>query len=134
MSLTGSCLCGAVRYEVDRLDGPIVHCHCVTCRKAHAAGHTTTAGVLRTEFHWLAGEASLSAHESSAGKLHRFCSLCGTHVVAERPGQPHVTLRVATLDTDPGGRPEFHIWTTHDPAWLVDDADVPRYAEWQPGR
>src|SRR5438105_3083729 len=34
MSLRGSCFCEAVCYEVDQLDMPIEHCHCVTCRKS----------------------------------------------------------------------------------------------------
>ena len=46
MPFPGSCLCGAVRYEIDGLDMPVGHCHCTTCRKAHASAFTTTAGVL----------------------------------------------------------------------------------------
>jgi len=127
-------LCGAVRYEVDRLDMPVVHCHCVTCRKAHAAAYASTAGVMREHFRWTAGEEKLSAYESSPGKLRRFCSACGTHLLAERPAQPHVLLRVATLGDDPGTRPAMHIWTSHEAPWLADGEDVPRYPEWQPGR
>jgi hypothetical protein len=80
------------------------------------------------------GEERLSAYESSPGKLRRFCSVCGTHLLAERPIQPHVILRVATLDDDPGTRATMHIWTSHDAPWLADDDDVRRYLEWQPGR
>ena len=134
MPFPGSCLCGAVRYEIDGLDMPVGHCHCTTCRKAHASAFTTTAGVLREHFRWIAGEDLLRDYESSAGKLRRFCSVCGTHLVAERPAQPHVILRVATLDQDPGQRPAMHIWTSHDVPWLSDDGEVPRYPEWQPGR
>jgi ADP-ribosyl-[dinitrogen reductase] hydrolase len=39
---------------------------------------------------------------------------------------------VATLDEDPGKRPEFHIWSSHDAEWL--DPRCPSYPEWQPGR
>lgn len=134
MTLTGSCLCGDVRYEVDQLDMPIVHCHCVTCRKAHASAFATTAGVLREHFRWKAGEDRLRAYPSSPDKLRHFCSQCGTHLVAERPAQSHVLLRVATLDEDPGRRPMLHIWTSHEAPWLLDEADLPRHAEWQPGR
>lgn len=133
-SVQGSCLCRAVRYEIDRLDMPIAHCHCATCRKAHASAYTTTAGVLRTHFRWLQGEERLRSYESSPGKLRWFCAECGTHLIAERPVQPHVIVRVATLDADPGERPRAHIWTAHDVAWLTDEGEVPRYAEWQPGR
>ncbi len=134
MTLHGSCLCGVVCYEVDGLDMPIAHCHCVTCRKAHAAAYASTAGVMREHFRWVAGEIRLSTYESSPGKLRRFCSLCGTHLLAERPAQPHVILRVATLDDEPGTRPTMHIWTSHDVPWLGTDENIPRFPEWQPGR
>ena len=134
MTLQGSCLCGAVRYELDQLDMPIGHCHCETCHKAHAAVYVSTAGVMRGHFRWTAGAEKLSAYESSPGKLRRFCSACGTHLLAERPAQPHVIVRVATLDDDPGVRPTMHIWTSHDAPWLTDDEGLPRYLEWQPGR
>lgn len=47
--MKGSCLCGAIEYEVDQLDMPISHCHCRTCRKAHAAAFAPTAGVTPAE-------------------------------------------------------------------------------------
>ncbi len=134
MALKGSCLCRAVRYEVDQLDMPIAHCHCVTCRKAHASAFATTAGVMREHFRWKMGEDHLRAFESSPGKLRWFCSVCGTHLMAERPAQAHVILRVPTLDDDPGAKPAMHIWTSHDVGWLLDPEDVPRYSGWQPGR
>lgn len=134
MPMKGSCLCRAVRYEVERLDMPIVHCHCATCRKAHASAYATSAGVAREHFRWTAGDETLRAYESSPGKRRHFCPACGTHLMAERDGQAHVILRVATLDEDPGLRPAMHIWMAHDAPWLHDGEDVARYDEWQPGR
>jgi ADP-ribosyl-[dinitrogen reductase] hydrolase len=89
---------------------------------------------MREHFRWTAGAENLQTYESSPGKLRRFCSKCGTHLVAERAAQPHVILRVATLDDNPELRPTLHIWTSHDVPWLVDDGDLPRYPEWQPSR
>ena len=131
--MKGSCLCGSIEYEIASLDMPIIFCHCKTCRKAHAAPFAPTAGVLRENFRWIRGEEKLSSFESSQGKLRQFCSVCGTHLVAERPIQPHVILRVATLDEDPGVKPEAHIWSSHDVSWLEYEG-VPVYQEWQPNR
>lgn len=131
--MKGSCLCGAIAYEIDSIDMPAGHCHCRTCKKAHAAPFAATAGVMREHFRWLRGEDRLSSFESSPGKLRHFCSMCGSHLVAERTGQPHVIVRLATLDEDPGVRPVMHIWTSHDVPWLEYEA-MPAYAEWQPGR
>ena len=132
--MKGSCLCGAVEYEVDQLDVPISHCHCRTCRKAHAAAFASNAGVMREHFRWLKGKEQLVAFESSPGKFRHFCSVCGSQLVAERPAQPHVIVRVATLDDDPGTKPVMHIWCSHDAPWLQDDKDILFYQEWQPGR
>src|SRR6266705_3197157 len=107
--MKGSCLCGAIEYEIDQLDMPICHCHCGTCRKANAAVFVSTAGVMREHFRWVKGKEKLAAFESSPGKLRRFCSVCGSHLVAERPALPHVIVRVATLDEDPGSKPAMHI-------------------------
>lgn len=131
--MKGACLCRAIEYEVDSIDMPISHCHCQTCRKAHAAAFVATAGVMRQHFRWLTGLDKLSSFESSPGKLRHFCSICGSHLVAERPHQPHVIVRIGTLDDDPGARPQLHLWTAHDVPWLSHEG-IPAYPEWPPGR
>lgn len=131
--MKGSCLCGSVEYKIDSIDRAIGHCHCRTCQKAHAAPFATTAGVLRGHFRWLKGENLLSAFESSPGKLRHFCSVCGSHLMAERLEQAMLIVRVATLDEDPGLVPGMHIWTSHDVAWMGYKG-LPAYPEWQPGR
>jgi hypothetical protein len=132
--MRGSCLCGAVEYEIDQLDMPIVHCHCRSCRKAHAAMFASTASVLRKHFRWLTGEEKLTAFESSPGKIRYFCSVCGSHLVAERRAHPNVIVRVATLDEDPGSKSSVHIWRSHDVSWLQDGKETPSFQEWHPER
>jgi|SRR5687767_15105906 hypothetical protein len=131
--MRGSCLCGSIEYEA-AVVGPIAHCHCRTCRKAHAAAFASTARVDRGHFRWLKGEEQLSSFESSPGKQRYFCSRCGSHLVAERAGQAHLILRVATLNEDPGTRPSMHIWRSHDVSWLLDQGDTSSHDEWPPGR
>jgi hypothetical protein len=115
--------------RVTQLDGAIVHCHCTTCRKAHASAFASTARVMRAHFRWLTGEDGLRRYQSSPGKLRWFCAACGSHLMAERLAQPHVILRVATLDDDPGTTPAMHIWMSHAVPWLNAAADVPCYDE-----
>ena len=131
--MKGSCLCKSIHYEIDSVDTPIIHCHCRTCQKAHAAPFATTAGVLREHFRWIQGEESLSSFESSPGKFRHFCSVCGSHLVADRVGQPNLILRIATLDENPNAVPQMHIWTSHDQPWLAYE-NTPSFPEWQPGR
>ncbi|MGF6109819.1 GFA family protein [Pseudomonas frederiksbergensis] len=128
--LRGSCLCKTIEYQLDGLDMPIVHCHCQTCRKAHAAAFASTAGVLREHFRWTRGQERLGSYESSPGKFRNFCSVCGSQLMAERLAQPHVIVRVATLDDDPGVIPQAHIWTSHDVPWLDYESNE-KCPQWQ---
>lgn len=132
--MKGSCLCKAVEYEVDQLDSPILHCSCNTCRKAHSAAFNTGARVKTEHFRWLKGEEHLKAYESSPGKLRYFCSNCGSQLVAKKADTAHWVLRVASLDDDPGTKPSFRIWKSHEVTWLDYESDIPVYDEWQPGR
>ena len=127
--IEGSCLCGAIAFSAERLDGPIGHCHCDTCRKAHSAAFATTAKVKREHFSWIRGEDLLRAFESSPGKMRRFCSRCGTQLIADWLSRPYVILRLGCLDTDPGQLPAGHIWVSHQVPWLQYGADLPRFQE-----
>lgn len=131
--MLGSCLCGVIAYEVDQLDLPISHCHCLTCQKAHAAPYVPTAGVLRQHFRWLRGTEQLGSFASSPGKLRHFCRQCGSHLLAEREGSSYVILRVATLDDTPVQQASQHIWTSHDRPWLALN-HLPCWPEWPADR
>jgi ADP-ribosyl-[dinitrogen reductase] hydrolase len=131
--MKGSCLCGQVRYEVEQLDGPIEHCSCRYCRKAHAAAFNTAAPVQHRHFRWVAGETALKAYESSPGKKRYFCSHCGTQLVAQRTGLDALILRVATLDDDPGQTPQFRIFAADEVPWLAYGPEIVAYPAWEPG-
>ena len=123
--LNGSCLCGSVAYETQGLSGPIVHCNCRICRKAHSAAFATTARTERANFKWDRGEEFLGHYESTPGKIRHFCTKCGSHLMAERTNQSEVVLRLGCLDTDPEARPSTHIWASHRVPWLAFPADLP---------
>jgi hypothetical protein len=116
--LAGGCLCGAIRYEIDGAIGPIGHCHCATCRAAHAAAFATTARVARDDFRWMRGEAALRTFESSPGKKRFFCPNCGSHLIAAWDHEDEVILRVGSLHDDPGSKPVLHVWTEEKAPWF----------------
>jgi hypothetical protein len=133
--LTGSCLCGRVTYEVDAEVGPIVHCHCATCRKAHGSAFSTVSNVPREKFRWTRGEDLLRGFESSPGKTRYFCSHCGSHIVAARDGRDTVLLRMGCLDTPIAAQPKVHIWRSDAADWYDPKDALPEWPEGTaPGR
>lgn len=132
--LSGSCLCGDIQYEITGSLGPIGHCHCRTCRKAHAAAVATTARVDRSKFRWSRGEDRVATFESTPGKKRYFCPRCGSHLIAAWDDAPNVIVRVGSLDSDPGARPVVHIWTSHGAPWHEITDTLPQFAESIAGR
>ena len=47
---TGSCLCGTVKFEISDEIHRFHHCHCRTCRKAHATVYGSSALVNASAF------------------------------------------------------------------------------------
>ena len=132
--IRGSCLCGRVAYEAQALCGPIGHCHCRTCRKAHSAAFATTAPVEPDAFRWTRGDDVRHAFESSPGKSRWFCSNCGSQLVSERTDPREIRLRIGSVDEGlEGARPVRHIWVSHQPSWdLGPDDRLPRFPEGPP--
>ncbi len=125
-------MCGQVRYEIRGEMGPITHCHCPSCRKAHASAFSSVAVVQLEDLTVIAGEALLKFYESSPGKRRYFCSNCGSQIYAKREDQDHYVFRMGTIDGDPGARPVQHIFTRYKAAWYKLHDDLPEYLEWPP--
>jgi len=132
MSVTGSCLCGTVRYEVA---GPLEfvgNCHCSMCRKAHGAAYATW-GILKPEdFRWVAGEQSVHHYESSPGTTRCFCGKCGSPLAIAHAGKVG-EVAVGTVDGDPGMRPREHIFVGSRARWHDITDSLPQHEEWPPG-
>ena len=131
MPLKGGCHCGAVKYEIERLD-TLGHCHCITCRKTHSAAFNSAGRAARAGFRWTAGADQVKAYRSSPTKSRWFCGRCGCHLMAENDGSDYVIIRAASLDDDPGLRPQRRIWRSHDAPWLFEEGEIPSYPEFPP--
>jgi len=132
MPLAGSCLCGAVRYEVLGPPKFIGHCHCSICRKSHGAAFATWAILDPGLFRWTAGEEYVQAYRSSPGHERCFCRICGAPLAARHAGQIGEVV-VGTIDGDPGARPREHIFVGSKAPWHEITDSLPQHAEWPPG-
>jgi hypothetical protein len=127
----GSCLCGGVRYEVT---GPFLRanfCHCSRCRKHTGAAASAQGRVARESFRLLAGAELLRVFRPPNGMAKAFCGECGSSLFGgDWPDGPEVSIRLGTLDDEPGIRPRFHNFVADAPPWLpVPDDGLERFAE-----
>ncbi len=126
--LTGSCLCGQVRYAIDGKIGPAGYCHCAQCRKANGSAFAANAPVRTKYFRLLSGEETVREYESSPGKFRAFCAHCGSPIYSRRTSEPDLRrIRLGSLDADPERRPLAHFWVGSKAAWFTITDDLPQY-------
>ena len=127
---SGGCLCGGVRYEYSGEFSLVVCCHCSQCRKAQGTAFGTNAPIEADQFRLLSGAELLKAYESTPGKQRVFCSNCGSPLFSRVLDKPAVLrLRVGTLDTPLGTRPQAHIFAASKAEWYDILDGLPQHAE-----
>jgi hypothetical protein len=131
MTITGGCLCGAVRYEIEAEPLVVRTCWCTDCQK-FAAGSATVNVVFPAEAVHLEGDLRDFASTADSGSaMHRgFCPTCGTPVTTGSEARPHlIGIRAGTLDDPELGRPQVTIWTSSAPSWAPIDPTIPQEAK-----
>ena len=116
----GSCLCGAVSFEVDgELAGPDA-CHCSMCRKQ--SGHFWASTDVPSERVTIRGEDKLTWYQSSEKVRRGFCSVCGSYLFWDPVRQPRIAIAMGAFDKPTGTRLHTHIYVA-DQGDYYDIAD-----------
>ena len=130
-TLSGSCLCGAVRYTATGQVARFYHCHCSRCRKATGTGHASNIFVAGRVV-WESGEDQVANYKVAEAErfTNSFCRNCGSRVprFVEKVGM--VMIPAGSLDTEPGAAPQARIFTGSRAAWSCSAAALPEFSEY----
>ena len=105
---TGSCLCGAVKYNVTGPLRPVVACHCGQCQKS--SGHHVAATSANKDDFELLQEQSLKWFFSSPGIRRGFCFECGGNLFWDNTQLSSISIFAGTLDQPSGLQLVEHIY------------------------
>jgi hypothetical protein len=130
-SLTGSCGCGAVRFEVSEPLVRALYCHCTRCQKRTGTAAQASALVAPGSVRITAGEGRLCDWVLADGLRKTFCGDCGSHLFArDRETKAVVVVRMSAIDGDPGVRPASHQFVAYAAPWEpIPDDGLPRSGE-----
>ena len=129
--LTGSCLCGAVRYTIRPPLRPVRICHCRQCQKW--SGHLVAATQVLTDHFEVSESGDLRWHRSSPQAERGFCATCGSSLFW-RSDPRFTSIMAGTLDTSTGLAVEMHIFCADAPGYEIGADDAPRHPEASPSQ
>lgn len=128
----GSCLCGAVSYEITGTPFDFFHCHCHRCRKANGTGHASNILLKLESVKWTAGEDNRGGYKVPGAKRFRtsFCKSCGSPVPRIATEMAFAVIPAGSLDTEPPLQPTARIFWDSRTDWSCAEGDVPVWSEY----
>ena len=97
MMKTGSCLCGAVAFEISGPMDDVIACHCAQCRKMTgnywASTHVADADLKFTQ------QEGLKWYTSSAEAKRGFCKECGSSLFWKMTGAKRTSICAGSIDS-----------------------------------
>lgn len=130
MTLTGGCLCGAVRYRAEGEPLNVRACHCRKCQKA-------TGGVFYARAQFPRGAVSIEGETQSyaaSARIERvFCPTCGTTLFSRAiDGRETIGVSLPTLDDQTALSPSEHIFIDDKAPWLMLCDELPQHGGFPP--
>jgi hypothetical protein len=125
--LTGSCLCGGIRFEISGPVAGIVQCHCSLCRKSSGTGSIATIWVAADQLRWLSGEDLIKTFVRPSGYGTAFCAVCGSPAPDADAARTRYGMPAGLLDGDPPLRVVEHIFVGSKAQWEAISGDAPRH-------
>ena len=112
----GSCLCGAVRFEVDGVFEHFYLCHCSHCRKDTGSAHAANLFSSTAELVWRSGQEHVRTFSLPQTRhMKGFCSVCGSAL--PYASAKMLVVPAGSLDTQPAVIAEANIFMASRSAW-----------------
>ncbi len=128
-TVTGGCLCGAVRYEAKGPPLAMGFCYCTDCRKASGSGFIPFAMFASEVLHITGPLISYASPAENGGEaLRNSCKLCASLVFGGPLGKTDShTIYVGSADDPSWFRPTLAIFARNVPAWVIIPPGLKRY-------
>ena len=130
MKISGSCLCGEIKFELKGSLSDFGHCYCGRCRKATGSGRSSVFVAQREDLTWTKGGERVKRWDlpSASSFATSFCPNCGGHLPRLTRNGEFAVIPAGSIDDDLPINPECHEHFASKANWIVlDETDLPIY-------
>ncbi len=131
-TISGSCLCGKIRYNVLGKDLEGTYCHCTDCQKTTGSAFIFVFPIEPTKFVLTNGNLNSHTRTADSGNkvTNNFCPSCGTTVFfGNIESSILIWIQSGTLDEPEIVKATQQIWTKRRLPWCNIDSGIPSHKE-----
>ncbi len=122
---SGSCLCGAVRFDVSVPLKPPDACHCTICRKS--SGHYFASTDAPRDAVTIHGAEHVTWYQSSDKVRRGFCATCGSPLFFDPLHRDWIGLAMGAFDGPTDTRLAIHIFVADKGDYYDITDDLPQH-------
>lgn len=115
---SGSCLCGAVTYQIAGDFDAFFLCHCHYCQKDTGSAHASNLAAGGAKLTWLTGRDQVKSFNLPGTRhVKSFCSECGSAVPSVQESVGLLIVPAGGLDSSIRKTPDAHIMMGSKADW-----------------
>lgn len=124
----GSCLCGAVQFEITGAFDQFFLCHCSRCRKGSGTAHGANLFSRTARIEWLSGDDKIKTYRVPDSRHDRsFCIESGSMAPGVIENGALLIVPAGSLDTPLEIHPTAHIFAASRADWDHDLETAPAF-------
>jgi hypothetical protein len=125
--INGSCLCGAVSFQISGEFESFFLCHCKYCQKDTGSAHAANLFSSNAILNWISGEDQINNFKlPSTRHAKAFCSNCGSALPNLQMNGKLLVVPAGSLDSPIRIKPNAHIFVSSKANWDSDLHQIPR--------
>ncbi|MCL1126258.1 GFA family protein [Shewanella surugensis] len=122
----GSCLCQAVKFEIEGEFEHFFLCHCAYCRKDTGSAHAANLFSTTARLVWQAGEDQITTFNLPATRhIKSFCATCGAALPNVQMQGKLLAVPAGSLDEAVNLKPSAHLFGASRAHWDDGLAELP---------
>lgn len=130
MSISGSCLCGEVSFEIDGDFESFYLCHCKYCKKDTGSAHASNLFSSVAKLTWKSGQDTIKTYQLPSTKhIKSFCSNCGSALPNFQMNDKLLVVPAGSLNQDISIKPNAHIFTSSRASWECGLENIKTYEQ-----
>jgi len=116
--VSGSCLCGKVKFECENNFSQFHLCHCIQCRKSTGSAHASNLFTAKDNITWLGGLAYVRQFDVPERSIsNAFCVECGSGLPYLSGTGKSLVVPAGSLDGKPNMGPQDNIFWSERADW-----------------